>query len=84
MKSIMGTWDLYHALKAEGYDLPKECVTVTLGPMPPDDVMQLTFVCNVTTEDAKKLGRALICMAEKNEIKDEGSYGKWDPKSEQP
>lgn len=39
MDQLVGTYSLHQALEAEGYDLPKECVTATLGPMPPDGVL---------------------------------------------
>lgn len=61
---VSGTLDLYHALQAEGFELPKECGDVELL-MPVDGYFQLRYVVNVYGEDLAKLGRALTHMGEK-------------------
>jgi hypothetical protein len=49
---------LYHALLAEGFELPKECGDMQLL-MPVDGVFQLHYTVNVLGSDLAKLGRAL-------------------------
>jgi hypothetical protein len=49
---------LFNALKAVGYDMPKECVNAELR-MPVDAPFQITFICNITTDDMERIGRAL-------------------------
>jgi hypothetical protein len=62
---MMGSWDLYSALKAEGYILPDECADVTLE-MPVDGVMQLVLRVNLTEVTQAQVGRALVRMAEED------------------
>lgn len=49
---------LYHALLAEGFELPKECGDMQLT-LPVDGIFQLHYTVSVTGEDLVKLGRAL-------------------------
>lgn len=58
------TPSLYKALKAEGYELPEECVDVELL-MPVDSTYKLRFLVNVTDERLAQLGRALTRIGEK-------------------
>jgi hypothetical protein len=55
--------NLYHALLAEGFELPKECGDVSLL-MPVDGVLQLHYTVNVLGDDLAKLGRALTRIGE--------------------
>jgi len=62
-KRIIGTFGLYQALKAEGYELPEECADVTLL-LPVDGPIQLNFICNITDVNLMKLGKAFIRLAD--------------------
>ena len=63
MERIVGSFGLYQALKAEGFELPKECAEVRME-MPVDGIFQLVYRVNLTEEDLKKIGRTLVRMAE--------------------
>jgi hypothetical protein len=58
--------DLYHALKAEGFDLPDECGTIELH-MPPDGVMFMRYNVLIHSERLAMLGRALERLAQEQE-----------------
>lgn len=64
----VNTWSFDKALKAEGFELPKECADVNLV-FPVDGVLMIKYDCFVTHEDLAKIGRAMIRMAE--EVKSE-------------
>jgi hypothetical protein len=64
MAQIMGTLNLYNALKAEGFELPKNCGDVQLE-MPVDGVFVMVYRVMLDQEDLMKLGRALARMGEK-------------------
>lgn len=55
------TSTLYDALKAEGFELPEECVDVELR-IAPDNVPRLCFVTNLYGERLVQFGRALAHM----------------------
>ena len=53
---------LYEALKAEGFELPKECGDVQLL-MPVAGIFQLSYIVNLTDDDVARIGRALTRYA---------------------
>ncbi|HXK40231.1 MAG TPA: hypothetical protein VJ837_05350 [Candidatus Paceibacterota bacterium] len=57
--------ELYRALLAEGFELPKECGDINLL-MPVDGIfqLQLNYIVNVSGDDLAKLGRALARIGE--------------------
>lgn len=63
MPNLTSTWGLYEALKAEGYELPKNTSDVRLI-APIDGIVQLHLTVLVDTEELQQVGRALIRLAE--------------------
>lgn len=59
--NVVTSFGLYKALKAQGYELPKECVDVELV-FPVDGALRIKFLCNVAPEDAIRIGCALTEM----------------------
>ena len=60
---IMASYQLYQALKDEGFVLPDECGDVTLT-MPVDGILQLHYHINLTDVTLAQVGRALARIAE--------------------
>lgn len=54
--------DLYRALVAEEFELPKNCSEVKLD-MPAHGMVRLHYTVNVSGDDLAKLGRALATLA---------------------
>ena len=63
MERLVSTHTLFDTLKANGFELPKECVDVRLI-MPVDGVYQLHYEVNLTNEDLAKIGRTLVTLGE--------------------
>ena len=63
MSTVIGTFRLEHALKAENFPLPEDCAEARLV-MEPNSPFQIEYRVNVTTENLAKLGRALQRLAE--------------------
>lgn len=59
MAHLIAAYGLYEALKAEGYELPKECCDVRLL-APVDGLYRLELIVNLTNEDVARVGRALV------------------------
>lgn len=66
MARIIGGYNLYQALKDEGYVLPPECGDVEMR-LPVDGLIQLAYIVNLTDESLAQFGRALVRMAERKE-----------------
>ncbi len=54
--------NLYLALKAEGFDLPLNCVSIELTTSV-DGLYQLEMTINLTAEDIASIGRALVAVS---------------------
>lgn len=61
---LADTYDLYDALKAEGFQLPKETASVELL-APPGGIFQLRITTNCTPEMLQIISRALVRIADK-------------------
>jgi hypothetical protein len=55
--------NLYHALKAQGFQLPAQTVDVTLT-FSPDSVIQMHILKNVTQDELKQIGKALHAIGD--------------------